>query len=101
MADRHYLQQLSRALTDKGRLIEAGWVEYRLRCISPSAHSQQLEELRFAWMASAQHVFGSFVDAMEAGADPTEADVRRLNMIAEELHDVTDELALRLRRGPR
>lgn len=29
MADRAYLERLSRELTDKGKLIEAGWVGLR------------------------------------------------------------------------
>ena len=43
MADRALLERLSRALTEQGLLIEAGWVGYRLAVISPDAPAIQLE----------------------------------------------------------
>ena len=46
VADRALLERLSRALTEHGLLIEAGWVGYRLAVISPDAPAIQLEECK-------------------------------------------------------
>jgi len=51
MADRAYLERLSRELTDKGKLIEAGWVSLRLAAIPPNAPAVQLQEKRNAFFA--------------------------------------------------
>ena len=50
VADRALLERLSRALTEHGLLIEAGWVGYRLAVISPDAPAIQLEECKLAFL---------------------------------------------------
>jgi hypothetical protein len=43
MADRQFLEQLSRKLADEGKLIEAGWVALRLQAIPHNAPAVQLQ----------------------------------------------------------
>jgi DNA modification methylase len=45
MADRAFLERLSRELTDQGKLIEAGWVSLRLAAIPLDASALQLQEM--------------------------------------------------------
>lgn len=82
---REVLTKLSQRLTDEGKLIEAGWVGYQLAVISPDAPQVQLDETRMAFWAGAQHLFASIMSLLEPGEDPTEADLRRMSLINEEL----------------
>ncbi len=87
-ADERYqavLEKLSRTLTDEGKLIEAGWVSLRRACLPPDAGDVQLREMRMAFFAGAQHLFGSIMTILEPDAEPTEADLRRMTLIDDEL----------------
>ena len=96
MADRQFLEQLSRKLADEGRLIEAGWVALRLQTIPLNAPAVQLQEMRIAYMAGAQHLFASMMGMLEEGVMETENDMRRMDLIAKELEVFTEELKLRV-----
>lgn len=85
MADRAYLERLSRELTDAGKLVEAGWVSLRIAAISLDAPKIQLEEMRVAFFAGAQHLFGSLMSILEEGDQPTANDISRMELIHNEL----------------
>jgi len=96
MADKQFLEQLSRKLADEGKLIEAGWVAMRIVAIPPGASAEQLDAMRMAYMAGAQHLFSSIMSILEPGQEETEADMRRMDLIDQELQAVSKELALRV-----
>lgn len=96
MADRQFLEQLSKKLADDGRLIEAGWVTLRIAAMDPTAPKTQLDEMRMAFMAGAQHLFASIMTVLDPGDTETAADLRRMNLIDRELRAFADELKLRL-----
>jgi hypothetical protein len=83
--DREYLRRFERELVDKGKLIEAGWVGLRLAAIPDGAPKIQLEEMRNAFFAGAQHLFGSIMGILDDDREPTEADMKRMSLIADEL----------------
>lgn len=85
MADREFLTRLSRQLTDEGRLLEAGWVSLRVACDLIDAPQDQLREMRMAFFAGAQHLFGSIMTIMDEDREPTENDLRRMDLINTEL----------------
>ena len=85
MADRDFLQRLERELTDQGKLIEAGWVGLRLAAIPDDAGKVQLEEMRNVFFAGAQHLFSSILTILEEGEEPTDADLKRMDLIQTEL----------------
>jgi hypothetical protein len=89
MTDRAHLQRLMQNLTDDGKLIEAGWVSLRLAAIADDAPKVQLEEMRQAFFAGAQHLFSSIMSIMDRGEEPTDKDfaqdLARLDMINVEL----------------
>lgn len=85
MADRDFLTRLSRQLVDDGKLIEAGWVGLRLAAIPDDASKTQLEEMRKAFFAGAQHLYASIMTIMDEDREPTPADLRRLEFIDAEL----------------
>src|SRR4051812_41549537 len=87
MADRVYLERLTKELVDKGQLIEAGWVGLRLAAIPLDAPPMQLEEMRNAFFAGASHLFSSVMTFLEPGNDePTEKDLDRFSLIHDELN---------------
>lgn len=83
--DRGFLRRLERELVDSGKLIEAGWVGLRLAAIPEDAGKTQLEEMRNAFFAGAQHLFGSIMGILDEDREPTEADLRRMSLISAEL----------------
>lgn len=85
MADREFLERLSRELTDQGKLIEAGWISLRLAAIPDDAPKLQLQEMRKAFFAGAQHLFGSIMTILDEDREPTAADLRRMDLIDKEL----------------
>lgn len=98
MADRQFLEALSRRLTDDGKLIEAGWVGLRLMAVPPNAPAVQLDEMRMAFMAGALHLFSSIMTILDPGLDETEADLRRMGQINQELEAFGEELKLKAAR---
>jgi hypothetical protein len=96
MADRQFLEQLSRKLADEGRLIEAGWVALRIQAIPHNAPAVQLQEMRMAFMAGAQHLFASMLGILDPGLEETPADLTRMDLIHKELAAFERELRLRM-----
>jgi hypothetical protein len=86
MADRAHLERLTRELTDAGLLVEAGWIGLRIACDLHDAPKQQLDDMRNAFFAGAQHVFHSITGGLlEDGVEPTQADLNRMDNIDQEL----------------
>jgi hypothetical protein len=85
-------RKLTRDLADKGLLIQAGWVAYRKFCVPPNAPSYQVEETEVAFMAGAQHLWGSIMSALDPGADPTDGDLKKMELITKELEDFAKKL---------
>ena len=94
MADRAFLERLTRELADQGKLIEAGWVSLRLVALPPNAPAMQLQEMRLAYMAGAQHLFASIISILEEDMEPTGADMKRMSLIHQELEAFRNEVVL-------
>jgi len=60
-------------------MVEASYPEWR------NMPKQQYDDLRAAFFCGAQHLFGSIMGILDSDQEPTERDVRRMNMIAHEL----------------
>lgn len=82
---RDIIKKLTDKLVDEGKIIEAGWVEMRHRCIAPDASEWQLKEMRMAFFAGAQHLFGSIITTLDPGEEETPQDMERMDNIANEL----------------
>lgn len=74
-----------RALTDEGKLIEAGWESFRWMVIPVGAPEIQVREMRGAFFAGAVQLFSSLMSILEPGAEPTDADLGRMDAISKEL----------------
>lgn len=95
MADRAYLERYSRELADKGQIIEAGWIGLRIAALPLDAPAVQLDEMRNAFFAGAQHLFSSIMTILEPGAEPTEKDLERMDLISQELDNFIKRFELR------
>ncbi len=90
------LVALTKELTDRGKLIEAGWVSLQLVAIPEDATQEQLTEMRMAYFAGAQHLFASIMGILEPGEEPTDNDMNRLTLIHEELDRFVEEVKRKL-----
>lgn len=88
--------KLTKELVDQGRLIEAGWVSLRKFAIPKNASEEQLREMRMAFFAGAQHLWGAVNSIMEAGDEPTVADLQRMSKINDELEQFVAALKAKL-----
>ena len=88
------VDELCKMLVDQGKLLEAGWKSYELTVLSPDAPTLQRHECRIAFFAGAQHLFGSIMGMLEPDAEPTEADLRRMSGINDELNRFIEDFKL-------
>jgi hypothetical protein len=68
-----------------GDVIGAAWREYRLRVIPVHASAVQAQESRRAFYAGAQALLTGILRGLDPGDDPTQADLARMDAIAQEL----------------
>jgi hypothetical protein len=81
-------ETLMKLLADEGKLIEAGWVGYRMRVIHKDAPPVQLVECKRAFMMGAAHLLSSLMTVLDPNTpdgEPSKADMHKMSMIAEEL----------------
>lgn len=88
--------ELSKQLADQGKLIEAGWVGYRMYVLPPDAPQIQIDECRTAFMAGSQHLFGSIMNILDPGEQETEADLTKMDLIDKELRAFAREMQMRI-----
>lgn len=89
------LQKLSRELTDSGKLIEAGFVGLRIAAMDKDAPEIQVNEMRMAFFAGAQHLFDTIMTVLEPDAEPTAKDLHRMDLIDKELRAFIADFAKR------
>jgi len=99
-APRPDLESLTRELMNQGRIIEAGWVALRIAAVPPDAPQVQIQEMRKAFMAGAQHLFSSIMTCLDEDSEPTSGDLRRMDLIARELEIFGRELEREARGWP-
>lgn len=90
------IDRLTKDMIAKGLLIQAGFQMYR--AVTPGlalASKEHLAELEFAYFAGAQHLFASIMTVLDAGEEPTEADLKRIENIGAELEEFAKGAALR------
>lgn len=87
---------LAKALIDQGKLVEAGAAAYELYVVPDYAGQTQRQECRLAFMAGAEHVFSTIMNILDPGDEPTEDDLRRMNLIADELEGWRAKLSERV-----
>jgi hypothetical protein len=79
------INKIGKEWIDKGLLIEAGFQAMRVMTIPPSASPEQVHDMRMAFFGGAQHLFGTIMNILDPGSEPTDADLRRMDQIDAEL----------------
>ena len=87
---------IARELVDQGKLLEAGWRVLSSVLLRPDATESEKAEIRAVFMFGAQHMFASVLGMLDADAEPTENDLRRMTMVHNELQAFEPEAMLRV-----
>jgi len=82
-------------LVDQGLLIEAGWQSLKLISVADNAPQIQIDEMRNAFFAGAQHLFASLMGILDPEAEVTDNDMKRMDSIAGELQNFYNEYVTR------
>lgn len=83
-------REITQKLAKEGKIIEGGWVGYRM-LLSPTASQVQIDETRMAFYGGAHHLFASIMTILEPGAEATEKDMDALTLINKELEVFLEE----------
>ena len=92
---RGVVDEVTKKLVDEGKIIESGWVLLKMQVIPENAPQVQLDEMRMAFFAGAQHLFGSIMSALDEDKEPTEADLERMSKISDELDQFLTQFKLK------
>lgn len=65
--------------------IRAGWDDYVQRVLPPGVGPVQLQETRRAFYAGAVHLFHTLITMLDPDAEPTEADLAKMDAIQAEI----------------
>jgi hypothetical protein len=85
--------QLAGHYVDRGLVIAIGFAAM-IEAAYPAWRQMpkdQIRELRAAFFGGAQHLFGSIMGILDPGTEPTERDLRRMDLIAHELEAFIEE----------
>jgi hypothetical protein len=82
-------------LADEGKIIAGGFAALRLAIVPADASAAQVNDLRIAYFAGAQHLYASMMATLDPGDDPTPADLQRMSLIDAELRAFAQEMQLR------
>lgn len=87
---------VTKEMTDQGKLIEAGFAAFAHFAIPDDAPPVQKNEMRLAFMAGAEHLFSSIMNILDPGTEPTENDLRHMDLIAREIDEWRARLSERV-----
>lgn len=65
--------------------IEAGWSSYRQMVLDPQAPPDQISECRLAFWGGASVLFYAFMNMLDPGEEPTDADMQKISNIHQEI----------------
>lgn len=92
---RSVVDEVTKRFTDEGKIIEAGWASLKIMVIPADASETQLHEMRMAFFAGAQHLFGSIMSILDPGEESTENDLKRMELISDELQRFIADFSLK------
>jgi hypothetical protein len=86
------LDHIAKKMTDDGKIVEAGWQGFKTTVLPYGADENQILVMRTTFFAGAQHLFASIMSILDAGQEPTDADMLRMDKIHQELKAFEQEL---------
>ena len=90
---------LTKTLIAEGKLLEAGFSMLQELMIPPQALQVQVDDMRLAYMAGAQHLWSSVMTSLDPGSEETVDDLARMDKIQVELDTWQQVLELRFSSG--
>lgn len=78
------IDKITAEWADKGKIIEGGFAAF-VEVSLKNAPEEQVREMRKAYMLGAQHLFASIMGILDPGTEPTDRDLKRMDLIHEEL----------------
>jgi hypothetical protein len=85
---------------DKGKIVEGGWHAFVMSSRRADLSGVQLSEMRKAYMLGAQHLFSCIMTILDPGEEPTERDLKRMDLIHNELEEFRRSLTASSNRTP-
>jgi hypothetical protein len=79
--------EASHKLMDEGMIVRAGFVGFMAAVFPDGCPDHQRQELENAFMAGSLHLWMSIMATLDPGAEPTDRDLRRMDLIQKELDD--------------
>jgi hypothetical protein len=92
LARNRLTREVTERLVDDGRIIEAGWRAALLILGWGARPAPERRDLRLAYLSGAQHLWASVMGVLEEGREPTERDLARMSLIADELDGFAREM---------
>jgi hypothetical protein len=90
--EQQLIDRITSELADQGRIVEGGWRVFMATGMPKSAPAIQIAEMRKAYFLGAQHVFASVITMLDPGSEPTDKDLRRMDLLHRELKRFVDEM---------
>ncbi len=77
--------ELSKIATDKGQLIQLGWIGMLRYVVPKDAGEMQVAEMRKSFFMGCEYLFQSLVAVVDPGSEITADDLKRMDQIDTEL----------------
>ena len=88
---REIAEKITKEWADRGMIMEGGWQAFLATSLHGASEIQQ-REMRKAYYLGAQHLFASIFCALDHDSEPTERDMKRLDLITKELERFAREV---------
>lgn len=90
--EREIVDRITKQFADEGRILEGGWQAFLAVSMPANANELQKSEMRKAYFLGAQHLFASIMNMLDPGTEPTERDLKRMDLILKELQQFVEQL---------
>ena len=85
------IEEITKKWADRGFIMEGGWQAFVMTSLQ-GAPPNQVREMRKAYYLGAQHLFASIISILEPGTEPTDKDMKRMELILAELKRFEEEM---------
>jgi hypothetical protein len=93
--EQQLIDKITAEWADKGQVVEGGWRAFLAVGMDKKAPPMQIEEMRKAYFLGAQHLFASVLNMLGPGSEPTEKEMRRMDLLRHEM----ERFVLEMRRS--
>lgn len=87
---------LTEVMADQGQIIEAGFGSFLTAVLPRDASIEQIDLTRMAYFCGAQHLWASIFSMLDPDAEPTDKDMKRMELIEAELIGFLKEIKDRI-----